>query len=138
MVAGGLCDKHATLLSDDSASALRNSIADSIEKAPSRNSVSVDTLARWTLKVTGRGGWEGPRVSTWQHVSSSADLGTRSPAHQEARRDKGLTSSPGLSHCLSLPAESPRVPSPTLQGDGHLEKACRNRLRFQVSGSQWG
>ena len=32
MVAGGLCDKHATLLSDDSASALRNSIADSIEK----------------------------------------------------------------------------------------------------------
>lgn len=72
-----MCDKHATLLSDDSASALRNSIADSIEKHRAEIQCQWAPWAWRTLKVTGRGGWEGPRVSTWRRVSSSADLGTR-------------------------------------------------------------
>lgn len=85
-----MCDKHATLLSDDSASALRNSIADSIEKH------------RAEIQFSGRPGHG--RLSKSQDMGAGrdpgsqpggvclrADLGTRG----ERRPGQGASSSGG-------------------------------------------
>ena len=110
MVTGGwgaLCDKHNALLSDDAISALRNSIADGSEKrrveiqvsgCPGHGGLSKSQDVRAGRDLGSEPGGVCLRVGTW-------DLGwrgglARAPAHQEGRRDKGLTSSPSLSPAL--------------------------------------